>query len=154
MIGRRLVPAVGGTPTELTRPDRAWGEAQHLWPERLPDGHTVLFTIAAQSGGLGASQVAAIDLRKRTQTILLRGGSHAQYVASGHLAYVAGGTLRAVPFDVGRLNVRGAGALVVPSTGLQRSARDGSTMFLSPAEADRLGADDGLRLISTYQATR
>ena len=44
-------------------PTRARGEADHVWPEFLPDGHTVLFTITAVSGGLGAAQIVALDLR-------------------------------------------------------------------------------------------
>ena len=37
------------------------------------------------------------------QKILMRGGSQAQYVPSGHLVYAAAGSLRAVAFDVERL---------------------------------------------------
>ena len=37
----------------------------------------------------------------------VRGGSHAHYVASGHLVYATAGTLRAVPFDLTRLETRG-----------------------------------------------
>ena len=37
-----------------------------------------------------------------------RGGSHAHYVSSGHLVYAAGGTLRAVPFDLAGLKTHGA----------------------------------------------
>ncbi len=40
----RLAPG-GGEPTVLTRPNRAAGEADHVWPEFLPGGQAVLFTI-------------------------------------------------------------------------------------------------------------
>jgi serine/threonine-protein kinase len=43
--GLQQIPAAGGEPTVLTRPNRAGGEADHLWPEFLPDGEAVLFTI-------------------------------------------------------------------------------------------------------------
>ena len=46
--------------------------------------------------------------------ILVRGGSHAHYVPSGHLVYAAAGTLRAVPFDLARLETRGTPVPVVP----------------------------------------
>jgi len=42
-----------------------------------------------------------------TQTVLLRGGHHAQYVRSGHLVYGAAGTLRAVACDLERFTVSG-----------------------------------------------
>jgi eukaryotic-like serine/threonine-protein kinase len=105
--GLQRVSAGGGTPEVLTRPDRARGEADHLWPELLPGGVAVLFTITSQTGGLDKAQVVARDLRTGTQKTLLRGGSHAHYVASGHLVYVAAGTLRAIAFDANRLETRG-----------------------------------------------
>jgi serine/threonine-protein kinase len=45
---------------------------------------------------------------------VLRGGTHAQYVASGHLVFAAGGTLRGVGFDVTRLAVVGSPTPVIP----------------------------------------
>ena len=112
--GLQRVSAAGGTPAVLTRPDHARGEADHLWPEILPDGRGVLFTITAETGGLDAAQIAVLDLRTNTQKTLLRGGSHAHYVASGHLVYTAAGTLRAIPFDLSRLETRGTAGPVVP----------------------------------------
>ena len=112
--GLQRVSAAGGTPEVLTRPDRAQGEADHLWPEILPGGRAVLFTITSQTGGLDAAQVAVRDLRTGTQKVLLRGGSHAHYVASGHLVYVAAGTLRAIPFDLTRLETHGTAVPVLP----------------------------------------
>jgi predicted Ser/Thr protein kinase len=110
--GLRRVSASGGMPEALTSP--AQGEANHSWPEILPGGGAVLFTITSQTGGLDAAQVAVRDLRTGTQQILLRGGSHAHYVASGHLLYIAAGTLRAVPFNLRRLETHGAPVPVVP----------------------------------------
>src|ERR1700716_1194579 len=54
--GLQRVSAAGGTPEVLTRPDRAQGEADHLWPELLPGGRAVLFTITSRSRGLDAAQ--------------------------------------------------------------------------------------------------
>ena len=71
----------------------------------------MLFTITALTGGLDAAQVAVLDLQTGMRTILVRGGSNAHYVPSGHLVYAAAGTLRAVPFDLARLgDARHAGA--------------------------------------------
>jgi serine/threonine protein kinase/Tol biopolymer transport system component len=107
------VSAAGGTPEVLTRPDRALGEAAHVFPEILPDGRAVLFTIASQTGGLNGAQVAVRDLRTGAQKVLLRGGSHAHYVSTGHLVYVSAGTLRAIAFDPIRLETRGAAVAVL-----------------------------------------
>jgi eukaryotic-like serine/threonine-protein kinase len=112
--GLQRVSAAGGTPEVLTRPDRAQGEADHLWPELLPGGRAVLFTITSRAGGLDAAQVAVRDLRTGAQKVLLRGASHGHYVASGHLVYVIAGTLRAVPFDPNRLETHGTAVSVLP----------------------------------------
>jgi serine/threonine-protein kinase len=109
----RRVSASGGMPEVLRGP--AQGEGYHAWPEILPGGGAILFTITSQTGGgLDAAQVAVFDLRTGTQRILLRGGSHAHYVASGHLLYIAERTLRAVPFDLRRLETHGTAVPVVP----------------------------------------
>src|SRR4029450_13001077 len=56
---------------------------------------------------LDAAQVAVLDMQTGKHTVLVRGGSHAHYVTSGHLVYATAGTLRAVPFDLTRLETRG-----------------------------------------------
>ena len=134
--GLQRVAAAGGPVTVLTRADRTQGELDHLWPELLPGGRAVLFTITAQTGGLDAAQVAVLDLQTGTRKILVRGGTHAHYVPNGlgsptraeregglasptqgevgHLVYVAAGTLRAVAFDLARLEPRGTSLPVVP----------------------------------------
>ncbi len=124
--GLQRVSDAGGAVTVLTRPASASGESDHVWPEMLPGGRAVLFTITATTGGLDAAQVAVLDLVTGTVTILVPGGSHAHYVSSGHLVYVAGGTLRAVPFDLDVLKTHGASVTVVPRLA---TTRDGSGDF-------------------------
>ena len=112
--GLQRIAVAGGEPTVLTRPNRAGGERDHLWPEILPGGQAVLFTITATTGGLDQAQIAVLDLRTGTQTVLIRGGSGARYVSSGHLVYAAAGTLHAVAFDLARLAVVGTPVKVLP----------------------------------------
>ena len=113
--GLQRIAAAGGEPTILTRPNRAAGEADHIWPEILPGGEAVLFTITAMTDRLDQAQVAVLDLRTGTQTVLIRGGRDARYVSSGHLIYAAEGTLRAVAFDLARLAVVGTSVAVLPA---------------------------------------
>jgi serine/threonine-protein kinase len=112
--GLQRITASGESMTVITRPDRAKGEADHLFPEMLPGGRAVLFTIAALAGGLDASQVAVLDLQTGKHTVVVRGGSHAHYVASGHLVYAAAGTLRALSFDLASLKTSGTAVPVIP----------------------------------------
>ena len=119
--GLQRVPAAGGEPTALTQIDRTRGEGGHLWPESLPGEKAVLYTIVPPDGGIDSAQVAVLDLRTGTSKVLIRGGSHARYVPTGHLVYGVSGTLRAVAFDLERLEVVGMPALVldgVVTTGL------------------------------------
>ena len=111
---QRIAPGAGSA-TVFTKPDRAQGEADHLWPELLPGGRAVLLTITAITGRLDGAQVVVLDLATGTRTVVVRGGSHAHYVASGHLVYAAAGTLRAVPFDLATLKTRGTAVTVVPN---------------------------------------
>ena len=112
--GLQRVSSAGGEPRVLTKPNRERGEDDHLWPQFLPGSKAVLFTITPATGGVDASQVAVLDLSTGAQKIVMRGGSQAQYVSSGHLVYVAADTLRAVAFDLGRLETIGSGIPVVP----------------------------------------
>ncbi len=123
--GLQRVAAAGGATTVLTRPDAEQGEADHACPEWLPGGNAVLFTIQARSGGLDAAQVAVLDLGTGKSRVLLRGGSHAHYVPgepdaersggrdAGYLIFSTTGTLRAVRFDLARLEALGTPVAVV-----------------------------------------
>src|SRR5262249_30872746 len=105
--GLQRVSSDGGDPAVLTRPDRARGDSDHLWPEFLPGGKAVLFTIAQVNRSTENSQIAVLDLRSGTSKVLIRCGRHGHYVPTGHLVYGAAGTLRAVAFDLRRLEVVG-----------------------------------------------
>ena len=100
--------------TVLTKPDAGRGEGDHVFPAFLPDHRHVLFTILSASGVLDAALVAALDLETGAWKTLLDGGYHGRYVSSGHLLYASGGALRAVAFDLVRLEVRGASVEVAP----------------------------------------
>jgi eukaryotic-like serine/threonine-protein kinase len=102
--GLLSIPAAGGEPTIVTTPDAAHGELDHLFPSVLPGGRAVLFTIVA-AGGAANAQVAVLDLKTGQHKTLIRGGSQAEYVETGHLVYAVAGTLWSVRFDPMRLEV-------------------------------------------------
>ena len=95
-------------------PTPARNEYDHYWPVALPDGRGVLYTVLARSGGLGAARDRGLRLRKPNgPPICFTGGTNAVYLRSGHLAYVAGETLWAVPFDAERRAIIGTAVPVV-----------------------------------------
>ncbi len=141
--GLQRIAATGGSTTILTKPDRARGEADHVWPETLPGGRAVLFTVRSLSDrGPDAGQIAVLDLQSGKYKIVLRGGSHAHYVSSGHLIYAAEGAIRAVPFDLARQETLGTPVTVVPDVSTTTFgsmdadvANDGSLVYIAGGEA-------------------
>jgi serine/threonine-protein kinase len=101
--GLLSVPAGGGETKVLSKPDTEHGELDHRFPSALPGGRAILFTISAAS--VENAQIGVLDLRSGERKILVRGGTDARYVATGHLLYAAAGSLRAVRFDPVRLEV-------------------------------------------------
>jgi serine/threonine-protein kinase len=101
--GLLRVPAGGGDLQVLTRPDSTQHEVDHQFPFVLPGSRAVLFTILSSDG---STSVAALDIKTGQRKLVLREASQAEY-AGGYLTYVAGGTLRAVRFDLDHLDVVG-----------------------------------------------
>ncbi len=99
--GLLRVPAGGGEPEVLTRPNTERGEVYHWWPEVLPGGDAVLFTIYMP----GRLTVAVLTLENGETRELLTGGINPRYIPTGHIVYGVDGTLRAVGFDLDRLQV-------------------------------------------------
>jgi serine/threonine-protein kinase len=103
--GLSRVPASGGAPVELTR--LAANERTHRWPSFLPDGKAVLFMCQLNDGAYDDGTIEAARLETGERTVLIRGGTFPQYVASGHLVFTRRNTLFAVRFDPVRLSVSG-----------------------------------------------
>ena len=59
--------------------------------------------------------------------MLLRGGTYGRYLPNGHLVYLNQGTVFAVPFDIGKLEVRGTHTPVLENVGY--SPQYGSAQF-------------------------
>jgi serine/threonine-protein kinase len=101
----------GGKPEVLTKVDSTKGDFAIASPEMLPGERAVLFTIVPQTNRLENSRIAVRDLKTGQTKVLVQGGTDPHYVQSGHLVYAAAGSLRAVRFDLHRLEVQGT---VVP----------------------------------------
>ena len=119
----------GGPPEAVTLIDTARAEAWHGWPEALPGGRGVVFTVGR--GGLmnfDEWDIAVADLTTGTHTVLVQ-GARARY-ASGYLFYVTGeGTLMAAPFDETALAV--TGAAVALGEGLELGFGGGADLAVS-----------------------
>ena len=100
------LPDGGGTWDTVTAVDRDAGETDHVWPEALPGGRGVLFTVA-RGVDMRTADLAVVPAGSRSHRVLVRGIA-AKYSPSGHLVYVTeNGTLLAAPFDLKRLEITG-----------------------------------------------
>jgi len=134
--GIMRVLANGGTP-ELVIPA---GKGEVMYgPQLLPDGGSVLFSVTTGLGGTrwDQAQVVVQSLRTGKRTMVLRGGSDARYIPTGHLIYALGAALFAVRFDSDRLTVSGASVSILE--GIQRAGNPA----LNTAAANYAVSDGG-----------
>jgi eukaryotic-like serine/threonine-protein kinase len=98
-------------------------------PQMLDGGRTILFTVAPVEGGdrWDRAQVVAQAIGSTERRVVWSGGSEARVLPSGHLMYMVGTTLLAMPLDLRTLRPRGA---AVP---LIEGVRRFSPNFGSPA---------------------
>jgi len=129
------IPAAGGQPKEIVKIDTAVGERIVKYPNALPTGKALLFTVAtADSESFDDARVAAFSMRTGRRKVLVEGGTHARYSPSGHLVYARNGNLLAVRFDPDRLQVTGQPVTVLE--GVLMSRNTGAAAFELSASGD------------------
>jgi len=85
----------------ITMLDSAGTEAGHAWPQLLPGGTHVLFTVVGSSGMWNDSRVVVEEIGTGVRTTIAEGKTYGRYVPTGHVVYTdAEGTLEAVPYDL------------------------------------------------------
>jgi serine/threonine-protein kinase len=99
------VPDSGGTPELITRlaPEDAGND--HRFPEVLPGGQTILYSVA--TGPEDTARIVAANLRTGERHELIQGAASARFVAPDHIAYARNGNLFASPFSLERLEITG-----------------------------------------------
>ena len=91
------IPATGGERKLIARPDRARKEDLYGFPQFLPGGRSIVFTLISQEP-TQAPQTVMLDLTTLERKVLLTGSS-ARYLPSGELLYATDSGLHAVAFD-------------------------------------------------------
>jgi len=89
------------------------GEWTHRWPQVLPNGRAVLYTVTADQGNFTKGWLAVQPLPPSQSHVVQRDASYGRYLPSGHLTWVHDGTLFAAPFDLNTLVVTGPEVPVV-----------------------------------------
>jgi eukaryotic-like serine/threonine-protein kinase len=102
------VPASGGTPTVLLKPNTDRGERGYRGPIFLPGGRAVLFTLSTLDiESYDDARIGVLNLETQERKILIEGGMNPHYSPSGHIVYARSGSLLAAPFDLKTLQVTG-----------------------------------------------
>jgi Tol biopolymer transport system component len=124
----RVSPASGGKPEIIVsvKPgELAFG------PELLPDGDTLLFSLATWTTEetWDKAQVVAQSLKTGDRRVIVDGGSDARYLPTGHLVYALRGMLFAVPFDHQRLTLTGERVAIVDGVRRSDGSQTGAAQF-------------------------
>jgi serine/threonine-protein kinase len=107
LTGMWRVPSAGGPPDQLAAPFRLLKDnpEQHMvWPQILPGGEWVLFTSYHLPEN---AHIEVLSLVSGERLSLIKRGTQAKYLPTGHLVYAWGGDLLAVPFNLKNLEVTG-----------------------------------------------
>ena len=126
------VPAAGGTPMAVTK--LATGQLSHRWPQILPGGRSILFTIW-NNVGWEPSRIAVQALDGGEARVVVRGGGFGRYVSDprtgvGYLVYARAEGLMAARFDLVRLEVVGQAVPVLD--GVITNLSGGAHFSVSP----------------------
>jgi hypothetical protein len=111
--GLSRVSDSGGKPTPLTTLDKVRGESSHRWPDLLPGGKWVLFTVGFEDAAYDESRIDAVSLETGERRALISNATFGRYSPDGRLLFVRGGHLHAVGFDRDRLAVQGTPEVVL-----------------------------------------
>ncbi len=95
LTGFSRVSSDGGPPEVVTIPDATRGETAHWWPQPLPGGRHVLFTIWPEGSGINDAMIAVLDLQDNSWSTLFSGARAAFAAPDRVLFYRAGNYLEA-----------------------------------------------------------
>src|SRR5882762_5918347 len=108
----RVEAKAGAMPRWFTTLDTAGREVHHSWPDVLPNGKGVLFTVGfcGRNGGKGGSSfaIAVADIPSGKHRVILNDAMYARYAKPGYLLYVTTNkALMVVPFDQNAMKITG-----------------------------------------------
>jgi len=106
-VGLYRISASGGTPAQVTVPDKALKEDSNRWPVFLPDGIHYLYSAINLSGRRDLYSVYVGSLNSKEKRLVVRAKGNAAYAAPGYLLFYRDQTLFAQHFDAGKFELTG-----------------------------------------------
>lgn len=111
--GLYRVSAAGGAPVAITVPAAERREKTHRFPELLPDGRSVMYTVGTHHiATFDEASIAVQPLAGGAPRTIISSGSAAKYLPSGYVVFARGDALLAVRFDAKRMEVSGSPVVV------------------------------------------
>jgi eukaryotic-like serine/threonine-protein kinase len=121
----RVEAKPGAKPEWFTTLDTVAGESDHTWPDALPNGKGVLFTVAFSGKNAvnrGSTAIAVAKIPSGKHRVIVKDAFYPRYSPSGHLLYVTTGkTLMVVPFDENSMKLTGEPTALVEGVRLGNS---------------------------------
>jgi eukaryotic-like serine/threonine-protein kinase len=106
-FGLYRIAASGGTPSQITFPDREHAEDSHRWPVFLPDGNHFLYLAMDLSGQKVLNSIYVGALNSNERHFITQARANSAYVAPGYLLFYRDQTLFAQRFDANKLALSG-----------------------------------------------
>jgi eukaryotic-like serine/threonine-protein kinase len=125
-VGLYRISAWGGTPTQITVPDRNLNEDSHRWPQFLPDGIHYLYSAIHLSGRRDLSSVFVGALNSNEKRLVTKASANVAYIAP-YLLFYRDQTLFGQHFDTKTFQL--AGEPIPILTDVQYSPRISRAVF-------------------------
>jgi Tol biopolymer transport system component len=106
-VGLYKISAAGGTPIQVTVPDKNLSEDSNRWPVFLPDGIHYLYSAINLSGRKDLYSIYVGSLNSNEKRLVVRAKGNAAYAAPGYLLFYRDQTLFAQQFDRKKLELSG-----------------------------------------------
>ncbi len=106
-VGLYKISASGGTPTQVTVPDKTLSEDSNRWPVFLPDGIHYLYSAINLSGRRDLYSIYVGSLNSNEKRLIVRAKGNAAYAAPGYLLFYRDQTLFAQHFDPEKFQLTG-----------------------------------------------
>jgi len=122
--GLLRVPANGGAPTPLVELDEEAGERTYRYPDALPGGDAVLFTVGMMDSPnhYDDARIDVVEPSTGRRRTIVEGANMARWIDPRRLVFARAGTLYAVGFDPERLETVGPTVPVLEDVGGEPSS--------------------------------
>jgi len=130
-VGLYRISASGGTPTQITVPDKNLNEDSHRWPQFLPDGIHYLYSAIHLSGRKDLSSIFVGALNSNEKRLIAKASGNVAYIAP-YLLFYRDQTLFGQHFDPKTFQL--AGEPIPILTDVQYSPRISRAVFAASNE--------------------